>query len=140
MKGGRREGGRRVERKQGILLHVDERETANKRLNCRSFISAFPFPSSYKHRYRLRALPTIGNISRPRQPNQSRILAGTNLRTVISRIEYCSKHAGEANSERGTREHAGMLTYESTRVLHTHNLTLNSHQMKYLDVPFEPAS
>jgi hypothetical protein len=50
--------------------------------------------------------------------NQSRILAGTNLRTTISRMTYRLKHAGEDKSATESRESAGMVTYERTSVLH----------------------
>jgi hypothetical protein len=50
--------------------------------------------------------------------NQSRILAGTNLRKIISRIVYRLKHAGEDSSPTESRESAGMVTYERTSVLH----------------------
>ena len=41
---------------------------------------------------------------------QSRILAGTNLRMIISRIAYCLKHAGEESSAIESRDIAGMVT------------------------------
>jgi hypothetical protein len=42
--------------------------------------------------------------------HQSRILAGTNLRSIISRTVYRLKHAGENNSPAESRETAGMVT------------------------------
>lgn len=45
-----------------------------------------------------------------RPVDQSRILAGTNLRMIISRMAYLLKHEGEDNSAIESRDSAGMVT------------------------------
>jgi hypothetical protein len=41
---------------------------------------------------------------------QSRILAGTNLRMIVSRMEYSWRYAGEESSATESRDIAGMVT------------------------------
>jgi hypothetical protein len=90
--------------------------------------TAFPWKKnnlSHPHdTCRITAWPSKGRPScaqtqrgHSRPVDQSRILAGTNLRMIISRMAYLLKHEGEDNSAIESRDSAGMVTYERTSVL-----------------------